>query len=256
MENINKKRLESNLNNVYFSEDPHELEIINSLKEIIPQNVDVIFDIGASIGQYTYYINSLVKGKTIYSVEADPLRFDILSENCKKWEPLNSNKIIPLNLALFHINNATLDFYTTNSETSGAIFVNDNIISSNLNVEKIKIKTVTLDKLIEDAHANNFFIKMDIEGAEHKAILGGLKSLRSDKSITILVEVHQWVNKELKTHTWTFFKNILFTKYKSTFFKDHFILDKSNYLNGFLSNGYYFVRYFLRETKSKFLNRD
>ena len=41
----------------------------------------------------------MTNGK-IYAIEADPIRFKELERNCKKWERMSSNKIIPIHAAV------------------------------------------------------------------------------------------------------------------------------------------------------------
>ena len=70
-------------NDQYFGENMHEKEVINSLPYLL-RNAEVFVDVGASIGQYTFFGNKIMNNGKIYAIEADPLRFERLDKLCKE----------------------------------------------------------------------------------------------------------------------------------------------------------------------------
>ena len=78
---IDKKCIIEELERVYFTDDCHEKEVIDNLK--ILDSVQVFVDVGASLGQYSYYVNKKIRNGQIYAIEADPLRVEQLEINCK-----------------------------------------------------------------------------------------------------------------------------------------------------------------------------
>ena len=82
---MEKEQIFQGLNKAYFSEEMHEKSIIEHLPELL-KSAKLFIDIGASLGQYTYFANKVMLGGEIIAIEADPIRFEQLKHNCQKWE--------------------------------------------------------------------------------------------------------------------------------------------------------------------------
>ena len=111
------------LNNAYFSENCHEKEVVTNLNMLLKPKM-IFVDIGASLGQYSYYANKFLRDGTIYSIEPDPVKFDQLNKNCEKWKYNSTNNIIALNKAISDKNGIS-SFFITNSTVSGGLFQHD-----------------------------------------------------------------------------------------------------------------------------------
>ena len=88
---MNKEGL-NKLNKCYFSDDMHE-KVIIELLPILLKGKKHFVDIGASLGQYTYFANNCMENGLITCIEADKSRIDDLKCNCTDWEKQSSNKI-------------------------------------------------------------------------------------------------------------------------------------------------------------------
>ncbi|MBE7441300.1 MAG: hypothetical protein HS119_02475 [Flavobacteriales bacterium] len=111
---MKEEELKKTWEEVYFSENCHEKEIIDDLPNLL-KGCEVFFDIGASGGQYTFFANKILQNKNIVAVEADPIRFNILNKSCKEWESINNNNIQALHRAFYEKDDEFIDFYVTES---------------------------------------------------------------------------------------------------------------------------------------------
>ncbi len=76
----------------YFGTNMQERLEIDQLPQIL-DNVSLFVDVGASLGQYTFFANKALKGARIVAIEADPFRYQHLTEAAASWEKLSSNQI-------------------------------------------------------------------------------------------------------------------------------------------------------------------
>ena len=155
---------------------------------------DTVWDIGASVGLFSIY-SSDVASKVI-SFEPEPKIFSRLLENID----LNnkSDKIKALNIGL--------------SDNSGKVDINSDgidgfspsIVSLDRHSSKASIEIRTIDELIaQNKITHPTVLKIDIEGAELKAIIGGSTFLSSaNKPRLIFLEVHpEFLKSDQKTAT-------------------------------------------------------
>ena len=159
-----------------------------SLLPII-SNVKCFVDVGASLGQYTRFANRHMKNGVIYAIEPDPIRFEELERNCKKWEQTSSNRIVAVHAAVAN-EAGTIEFFTTNSNTSGGLFVHD-VKNADVQWETTAVPAITLDAFFADKKPD--FVKMDIEGAELRA-LQGAEGILKKKGAQFFVEIHSWAD--------------------------------------------------------------
>ncbi len=123
------------------------------------------FDIGSNIGNWAK--SNIQLTDKIISIEASPLTYDKLVNNCK-----NSN-IELLNYAVCNNNGNDITFYHAACDTLSTIN-KDWLVSSesrfyNQPFTEIKCKTITIDKLIE-LYGKPELIKIDVEGGEYECI--------------------------------------------------------------------------------------
>lgn len=238
---MKEEELKKTWNEVYFSENCHEKDIIDDLPNLLKE-CDVFYDIGASGGQYTFFANKILKNKNIIAVEADPIRYGILSKSCNEWAPINSNKIEAIHAALYERNDEFIDFYVTENNVSGALFIN-NHIKNYLNEKDLKIekvKTITLDELFKPYSNNKIFVKIDVEGAEFSAFRGSYNELNK-YNITFLIEIHTWKDSNSGLYPWQIFGFLNKAGFAPYYYKNHFIIKKTgsflkrNWLNLFYS---------------------
>lgn len=185
---MEKNQVYETLNKAYFSAECHEKKAMKHLPSML-KSAKVFVDIGASLGQYTRLATENIQEGHIYAIEADPIRFEELERNCRKWSRLSGNKVTALNAAACDTDGKA-EFFTTNSNVSGGLFRHD-LPSCETKVawDKIEVDCITLDALFEDKIPD--FIKIDVEGAELSVLRGAVDIIRSGKP-KFLIEVHYW----------------------------------------------------------------
>lgn len=125
------------------------------------------FDIGSNIGKWALENISLCD--KIISVEASPITFLKLKDNCEK-----NSKIILLNYAVCNNNFQDITFYHADADTISTLnkeWLTDkkSRFYNHTTYKEIICKTTTLDKLIE-LYGLPELIKIDVEGGEYECI--------------------------------------------------------------------------------------
>jgi FkbM family methyltransferase len=181
-----KYQIIEELNRAYFSEDCHEKAVLDNLPKLL-EKAKVFADIGASLGQYTFHANKHMKEGKIYAFEADPIRFEELERNCKKWESTSTNRLIPIHTAVSDTD-GKINFFITNSNLSGGLFTRD-VSNKSVDWEEVSVDSVRLDSFFEKQPPN--LIKIDVEGAE-LSVLKGAETILQQAGPSILVELHSF----------------------------------------------------------------
>ena len=188
---MNESEIFDVLNQAYFSADCHEKQVIDHLPELLA-GVEVFVDIGASLGQYVFHANKILRGGEILAVEADPIRFPELSRNCTTWQSKGHNTVTAVHAAVADVA-GTITFHSTGSDVSGGLFRHP-VARSGVEWTEISVPSLTLDNLLRD-HAPDV-IKIDIEGAEMRALEGAQELLRNGQA-KWLIEIHGWSDPEV-----------------------------------------------------------
>ena len=123
------------------------------------------FDIGSNIGNWS--LSNINQCDKIISVEASPITFKKLVDNCK------NDKIILLNYAVCNNNGQDITFYQADCDVLSTIdkdwLAKDSSRFYNYKYREIMCKTLTIDKLIE-YYGLPDLIKIDVEGGEYECI--------------------------------------------------------------------------------------
>lgn len=172
------------LNEAYFSDDPHEREVIDHLPLLL-DGVRVGVDCGASLGQYTRALARNLSGGAVHAIEADPIRFEELTRNGARWADETGTEVITHHRAVTDVS-GTMPFYVTNSNISGGL--SKHTVGAEVEWEEIEMITTTLDSLFPDEPPG--FVKVDVEGAE-LAVLRGATRILQQGTTTFLVELHE-----------------------------------------------------------------
>lgn len=133
---------------------------------------DIVFDVGANIGWYSNFLAKHFKDIEIHSFEPDPENFKLLSSNLK----LNNSQNVILNncgigekvgvLKLFLYKNGNLGRHSM-LDINNRPSIDVDITSFD---EYINVKSIDVSKIS--------FLKIDIEGFEYFAFLGGKEFLK------------------------------------------------------------------------------
>ena len=150
------------------------------LLESLLKEGDVVFDVGANIGWYTLVSSKMVKriGR-IYAFEPEPINFSLLSKSvaCNAFQ----------NVELFNCCIADYDGEVKlflNEDNPG-----DHSTAWNAGVKSIKVPCAKLDTIVMKYGLDHIdLLKIDIEGAEPKALSGATGLLDKGKIERMLVE--------------------------------------------------------------------
>lgn len=123
------------------------------------------FDIGSNVGNWS--LANINQCNKIISIEASPITFGALTQNC------NKDNIILLNYAVCNNNGNDITFYHADSHTLSTI--NKEWLTAetsrfyNCGYREITCKTITIDNLIEQYGLPDL-IKIDVEGGEYECV--------------------------------------------------------------------------------------
>jgi FkbM family methyltransferase len=141
---------------------------------------DVFVDIGANIGYYTLLAARLAgPGGRVIAFEPDPCNFQLLGKNIRQNGYSN---VVPLNLA---VSDRSQNAQLFRSKTNPG---DHRIWDSGDRRESVPIRTVSLDEYFKKLDKRVHFIKMDIQGAEAKALEGMKGLVRSNRNLGLVAE--------------------------------------------------------------------
>lgn len=154
------------------------------------KDVDVVWDIGACIGDHTRFYLDL--GKKVVAVEPNPLAFKCLAHNCP-------------------------EAIIVNAAASGApgilSFVMDRNAGASRVVQPIEVKAVRMDDLDLPPPG---FVKIDAEGWEYDVIAGMTNALRANHPL-IFIEINPGalrVNGHSAEEIFAMLRDIGYTKFQ------------------------------------------
>jgi len=153
---------------------------------------DIVIDCGANIGYYTLLFSELVgKSGKVFAFEPDPANFSLLQKNLKVN---NVNNVVALNLAVSDKNGEDILFLDKNNVGHNRMYS-----EGDKDKDKIKINCVKLDDYFKNFKREINLIKLDIEGAEGKAIKGSLNLIKKNKDIKLILEFFPFALKSCGT---------------------------------------------------------
>jgi FkbM family methyltransferase len=157
-----------------------------------------VIDIGGHIGYHSMCFSALCgkKGK-VYVFEPNNYNLERMEHIFKKNNTITENIEIK-RYALSNFKGTTRFSYSKNvdDQTSSGGYIEDSYKPLNdeayerANFTSISVDVDTLDNFIEERGITNLrIVKIDVEGAEHKVLEGGMKAIGFHKPI-LLIEVH------------------------------------------------------------------
>lgn len=160
----------------------------------LPMNKGVIIDVGANIGHYTNLLAKKYPRNKVYAIEASSTIFQNLKLNCELNKLTNA---VLYNKAISDKDNQTIDFFERGClSTINEQFLKDWLIPKKY-INKIKVKTMTLDSLIQKEKIDQVnLLKIDIEGEEIRALNGASDSLNRGKISNLVIEYHRYSDRD------------------------------------------------------------
>lgn len=154
---------------------------------------DTVIDLGANVGLFSKRAFDLGAG-IVVAVEADDENYKCLIENMLY---ANKARFIPVNFAIY-VNCHGVTFNKVDNRLGGHyIDILDEehimpLVRGSGNVSKIKKRSITLDILLKSFTLRKVnFIKLDIEGSEYDALLGGEKTIKRFKPRIAMAAYHK-----------------------------------------------------------------
>jgi len=163
--------------------DYHEL---NTIKKISNKNKILFIDCGCNYGFYSFYSASLSNKNRIIAIEASK---KTSIEFLRNLELNEFSNIEFQNKAISNLDNSEINFNESQNDWESSETHKDFNLSSIYSV-----KTLTLDSLVNKINLNDYntIIKLDIEGAETKA-LEGASNLIKKASPFIIIEFSKYL---------------------------------------------------------------
>jgi FkbM family methyltransferase len=231
------------LQDEFFGSDLREQAVLSRLGSLLPGN-DRFIDLGANIGQYSYFANKFLQDAEIICVEANPALLNLLEDTIQRAgsETPHKNSFRIINNVVSDVKEK-LAFYIDNTTTTSSIFNERHRLEPSSGSGVVHVSSMTLDELYTPGQRT--FIKMDIEGAEWRALLSAKRFLAS-RNTTFLIEVHPWGDPERKRYPLHIGAMMLLNGYKMTkvvphyFFGSHYVFTKSTRFSGLRAYIYYF----------------
>jgi len=148
----------------------YEQNNLKLLKRIIKPD-SICLDIGANIGVISLSLSYLATQGRVISFEPSNYNYTFLLRNILQNNVFN---ILPLNYGLLDTE-CTIDFSYV-EEVAGCSFISDTGVKEGV---AETIKCISLDTWVDIVGLEHIdFIKMDVEGAEIKALNGGIKTIK------------------------------------------------------------------------------
>lgn len=145
---------------------------------------DVVVDCGANVGVYTK--TALANGaKLVVAIEPGPENLECLRRNLAR--EIGEGKVIVVPKGVWDKS----DVLTLNSDPNNS--ARDSLYNlEGPGIRQIKVELTTIDKLVTELGLHRVdFIKMDIEGAEEKALLGARETIKKFRPRMAICTYHQ-----------------------------------------------------------------
>jgi FkbM family methyltransferase len=133
------------------------------------KNVDVVFDVGANCGFFSYFVKKMYPNAKIYLFEASPELTEIIKLNMKNFKDCEI-----INKAVSSSSNEKVTFYI-NPEDQQTNSMNAESVRPycETQIEKLDIDAVGLDDFCNERNINSIdLMKVDIQGSENKLLKG------------------------------------------------------------------------------------
>lgn len=172
------KKIGYKIQNISKEVKYHEKQKWNFLKDM---DIKTILDIGANEGQFAEEIYNIFPEAKIYSFEPLKESYKLLIKKIK-----DKNRLYAYNIALGEQDEEKTFYMSSGSPSSSLLKMGK--LHKNLfpHTAAITEQVVTIKKLdnVKGIHIqDNLMIKIDVQGAEDKVILGGIDTFRRAKII-------------------------------------------------------------------------
>ena len=193
-----------------FTKEPGTIDWLN---EIRPK--EILLDIGANVGMYTIYA-AIVRDATVFALEPESQNYSLLNKNIRLNELDHIVSAYCVGISdvdsFDYIFMGNLSAGDANHAVGEPLDMNLQSFSNIIEFAQGCI-TYKIDSLVED---NKLpvpdYVKIDVDGFEHKVVEGAKKTLRNKKVKSVIIEM----NPKLQEHLAAIeqLKNLGFNKIK------------------------------------------
>lgn len=158
-----------------------EIPVMKYLATILQENnQNIIFDVGANMGNFTFLAKEIFKNKIIYSFEPSPFTFKILESKVLARGDSESIKVFNFG---FGSTREKVKLYSSEKGSSTASIYNLQQPAAPFASEFSEdIQLRTIDDFCQEQGIKSIdFLKLDIEGHELQALLGASQLLKEKK---------------------------------------------------------------------------
>ena len=174
----------SRLHVLQFEHNPGEARELAFLPKLL-EGCDRFIDVGANIGLYLFHANRGLSNAEILAIDANPQLVPAIEDTCHiaRHDADRGNQFLVENCAVLD-ETGEIDFFVTP-------LLDDSSIFSSRGAESVKISIPA--RPLDDFYrpSRKTIIKMDIEGAEYRAVKSAERFLRSNHT-EFFLELHPW----------------------------------------------------------------
>jgi FkbM family methyltransferase len=171
-----------------FNFGNYEKEVSQAIFNLVKDG-DIVFDIGANIGWYSFHLAQKLSKSIIHAFEPISETFIRLERNME----LNQIANVKLNNLAFSAKKEKIKFYHSPDLTVAASARN---ITESKNVLQSECDSDLLDNYVNLNKIDRLdFIKCDVEGAEYFVFQGGIETLKNYKPIVLTEMLRKWSEK-------------------------------------------------------------
>ena len=207
-------------------------------KYLSRNNINLCFDIGANIGDYSKLLLEKTNSKVI-SFEPLPHVFKELKENLSSY----SDRILFINKGIGSKNETTTINYNSSANAHASFSEELNDISYINNNEKLLVEVITIDDYCKENNITSIdFIKIDTEGFEKEVFEGAIKTFEKIKPKFIQIEFN-W-HQLFRNTSLLFFSRKLpdYKVYQLTYNNIRKVDVKEPYSNIYMFSNFVFIR--------------
>jgi len=163
------------------------VDVWDDLQRLLPHHCfNVIFDVGANVGQSALFAAAAFPKAKIYSFEPVPSTFDLLEREVKKY-PLITPVPLALGSEVGKKNISAFSDSRVNSFIANSQFARKH--EGWLPLQSIPVEVSTVDKFSREKKVNGIdLLKIDVEGAELDVLAGSVDQLKERTIKAIYVE--------------------------------------------------------------------
>lgn len=162
----------------------YELNLLEKIAELGPNQSGLAVDVGANIGNHTVFFAKHL-GLRVLSIEPEALNVNLLRENIEANGLLDPVEVLPV-AAMAKAGTVALEQRIDGNRGTFSAHASDTGVAS-----------MALDELVGDEDVA--LIKIDVEGAELEVLLGAERILRSQKPL-VVVEAHGSADRAAMNH--------------------------------------------------------